>query len=838
MADIYNTTSNTIITGTADGDSIINYSDWLTNSGYNVTIDAREGNDTISNDCDNVSINAGDDDDLITNIGDSVTIDAGAGNDQISNSSYGTSVTIDAGDGDDWTYNDGDSVKINAGAGNDTIRNEHGDSVTIDSGVGNDSIDNYASYVTINAGDDNDRIYNSASYVTIDAGAGDDYIHNSTFYGSNVSINAGDGNDRIYNYSCTSLTISAGAGDDLVVIGSDHLNIATITSVLIYNEGDGNDTVSLESSSIQYTLQVDSSATPISLTSGSDLVVKIGEGSVTFLGMGSESLNIVDPEGNALSLVTDGSEDGKTDTDTGNTDTDTGSTDTDTGETDTDTGNTETDTGNVETDTGNTETDTGSTDTDTGETNTETVAAETVNVNLGWASGDIGVFYITDSTGADAAYAAGSFTVYNNHIYGIYSNAAETWDEADAYAKNLGGYLAVINSAAENTALYDFMTSAGYSSAYFGLTDAESEGNWRWVNGEALTYTNWASGEPNGGESENHGMFHASYIDGKWNDGSFSAGSAFIVEWNSDATIVGSVNSGTDYTAQNGIGIAQNVTVPNSWNAAATNLDDTINAAVGGNSSSIVSATVDTGEGNDLINASAIFWSTVTLEGGNGNDTVNIVGNVDGIHPSTVLIDGGAGADLISIYGGNEGIHGGTTDVSGSEKSSVSIDGGDGDDQIFIAATTRNGIDISNVKINGGAGNDLVSISGGTYGIYGDPTWGNSTVSIDGGAGADTIAVSSINSLGGVTIVAGEGDVVSVGSGEAVYFFDSTSDVTINGATFTASSVDTAASLESDGAGISIKSEWSGRHGCDFRRKFSQRYYGQRRQRRRQLQDC
>ena len=37
--------------------------------------------------------------------------------------------------------------------------------------------------------------------------------------------------------------------------------------------------------------------------------------------------------------------------------------------------------------------------------------------------------------------------VYNGHSYYIYSNVADTWEEAKTYCEKLGGHLAVITSA-------------------------------------------------------------------------------------------------------------------------------------------------------------------------------------------------------------------------------------------------------------------------------------------------------------------------------------------------------------------------------------------------------
>ena len=49
------------------------------------------------------------------------------------------------------------------------------------------------------------------------------------------------------------------------------------------------------------------------------------------------------------------------------------------------------------------------------------------------------------------------------------------------------------------------MNSYGVSTGvWLGLTDEFEEGNWQWVTGEPLNYTNWYDGEPN----NNGGLEH------------------------------------------------------------------------------------------------------------------------------------------------------------------------------------------------------------------------------------------------------------------------------------------------------------------------------------------
>ncbi|GHU84125.1 hypothetical protein FACS1894196_4840 [Clostridia bacterium] len=82
--------------------------------------------------------------------------------------------------------------------------------------------------------------------------------------------------------------------------------------------------------------------------------------------------------------------------------------------------------------------------------------------------------------------------------------------------------------------MYDYIISKKCSDAFFGFSDHETEGKWKWVNGENAPYTNWHKGEPNSeSKSEDYAMFYWKFSDGTWNDGTFGAGKgeAFLCEW-------------------------------------------------------------------------------------------------------------------------------------------------------------------------------------------------------------------------------------------------------------------------------------------------------------------
>ncbi len=128
-----------------------------------------------------------------------------------------------------------------------------------------------------------------------------------------------------------------------------------------------------------------------------------------------------------------------------------------------------------------------------------------------------------------------TYAEFNGHYYKLYDSVCNSWEDAKEYCEKLGGYLAVINSAEENTAVYNYVTSLGHKNAYFGYSDSVTDGEWCWVNDNDSDYTNWHSNEPNqANTNEDYAMFYWKYTDGTWNDGDFTTypeEMVFICEW-------------------------------------------------------------------------------------------------------------------------------------------------------------------------------------------------------------------------------------------------------------------------------------------------------------------
>lgn len=142
--------------------------------------------------------------------------------------------------------------------------------------------------------------------------------------------------------------------------------------------------------------------------------------------------------------------------------------------------------------------------------------------------------YATNTTTAgDESSIPDDAVTFFGHYYMLY-NDADSFDSAQQKCVERGGHLATITSAEENNFLYSYIVSRGIKNAYFGFTDAEAEGQWKWVTGETVSYTNWHRGEPNEESSrDDYAMFYYKFTDGTWNDCDFLglAGNYYICEW-------------------------------------------------------------------------------------------------------------------------------------------------------------------------------------------------------------------------------------------------------------------------------------------------------------------
>lgn len=101
-------------------------------------------------------------------------------------------------------------------------------------------------------------------------------------------------------------------------------------------------------------------------------------------------------------------------------------------------------------------------------------------------------------------------------------NSPVTWNESREACEDWQMHLVTIHSLEENDVIAGMLDRANRNHAWIGFTDEIQEGEWAWITGEAVTFTNWDtiySNEPNGGTRENYGMIFGPGVRlGLWND--------------------------------------------------------------------------------------------------------------------------------------------------------------------------------------------------------------------------------------------------------------------------------------------------------------------------------
>ncbi len=122
---------------------------------------------------------------------------------------------------------------------------------------------------------------------------------------------------------------------------------------------------------------------------------------------------------------------------------------------------------------------------------------------------------------------------FEGHDYYIFTFNEITWESARTAAETAGGHLVKITSAEENQFVTNEMLP--YNKAWIGAEDDNTEGTFRWTDGDTLTYTNWAIGAPNV-QSEHPDSIpdFNDYVllnsDGTWDDANVNSTHYFIME--------------------------------------------------------------------------------------------------------------------------------------------------------------------------------------------------------------------------------------------------------------------------------------------------------------------
>ena len=163
--------------------------------------------------------------------------------------------------------------------------------------------------------------------------------------------------------------------------------------------------------------------------------------------------------------------------------------------------------------------------------------AQTTQQAIAWyvASSDIfwNYEFSADLKASDLIKGAGA--VLNGHSYIRYDYSV-SWHMAKSICEKIGGHLATVTSANENSTISSLLSSVSNPYYYLGGTDKAKEGTWKWITGESFStsiYTNWNSGEPNNTDG-NENYLVINNTSGKWNDyreNNVSAIKGFICEF-------------------------------------------------------------------------------------------------------------------------------------------------------------------------------------------------------------------------------------------------------------------------------------------------------------------
>ncbi|KAK1886708.1 C-type lectin domain family 4 member F, partial [Dissostichus eleginoides] len=111
-------------------------------------------------------------------------------------------------------------------------------------------------------------------------------------------------------------------------------------------------------------------------------------------------------------------------------------------------------------------------------------------------------------------YLQQGWVYFSGSFYRI-SSTMKTWQDSRKDCQQRGADLMIINSQEEQdfTGQYKHVT-------WIGLTDRDTEGEWKWVDGTQLTTRFWHSGEPNNYKNKNEDCVNINHFDNQnsWND--------------------------------------------------------------------------------------------------------------------------------------------------------------------------------------------------------------------------------------------------------------------------------------------------------------------------------
>lgn len=129
----------------------------------------------------------------------------------------------------------------------------------------------------------------------------------------------------------------------------------------------------------------------------------------------------------------------------------------------------------------------------------------------------------------DATDCPCAITWFADHAY-LFCESRERWRDARDACAGVGYALVTVGSSDENAWLHETSALLSDREWWTGLNDRDDEGTFTWVSGEAVSYTNWSSGEPNDyGRGEDCAPLHSAGGE-QWNDTDCDDDNRFVCE--------------------------------------------------------------------------------------------------------------------------------------------------------------------------------------------------------------------------------------------------------------------------------------------------------------------
>ncbi|RVE66818.1 hypothetical protein OJAV_G00111230 [Oryzias javanicus] len=113
------------------------------------------------------------------------------------------------------------------------------------------------------------------------------------------------------------------------------------------------------------------------------------------------------------------------------------------------------------------------------------------------------VTLIPNTTGASVECPT-NWHLFNSSCYFI-STRMISWKLSQTYCERQGAHLAIIHTAEEQTFLWDLLPRAHWNAYWFGISDKQTEDDWKWVDGTSVEKSFWEEGEPNNHINEDCG---------------------------------------------------------------------------------------------------------------------------------------------------------------------------------------------------------------------------------------------------------------------------------------------------------------------------------------------